>query len=354
MLCDGKACASHAVDTVLLQMRREGPDQDDRKEEILFGSSGPVLESPSDTKSEHPALIEEVREAEVLSYDRPSSLEMEHFRLVKELRQRGFRCPDGTYFPPNNGPLEWDCRLWRAAKGWSIRQGTEGFVGHTHQGSEPCQRTEAQGYPRMRGCGENIAAGRGDPQGSIEQLQDSNSHCKNMMDPAYNMIGVGYFENPNAKFRHYWTDNLGDWHQGPDQSCIGGSPAPTPRPGCADIDTSNCGVYRAQGLCTVSPNVMAQCRETCNIDGCGTPSPSPGGSCEDSDPNCQLYGSSGYCSADHIKAACRRTCGQCGGAPSPAQPCVDTDGACAFYYRNGYCSTPNVARSCQQTCGFCR
>jgi hypothetical protein len=75
--------------------------------------------------------------------------------------------------------------------------------------------------------------------------------------------------------------------------------------------------------------------------------------CMDSDPNCNVYASQGYCSADHIKALCKETCGQCGGAPSP-QACVDTDGACAYYQRNGYCSTQNVANSCKKTCGFCR
>lgn len=196
--------------------------------------------------------------------------------------------------------------------------------------------------------------GNGSPQGALEQLQKSNNHCKNMMDPDFNMLGVGYFRNPSSKYGDYWTDSFGAWHRGPDQSCIGGSPAPSPAPGCADIDTNNCGYYKSQGYCRTSPNVQAQCKDTCGIGNCAAgsspqPSQPSSGSCRDTVGSCDYYRKHGYCaSSPNVKAGCKKTCGLCGGS------CVDIDGACAYYLQHGYCSkSENVKKQCRKTCGLC-
>merc|ERR1712127_334504 len=283
-------------------------------------------------------------------------------RNVKAERAKGYRCPDGTYYAPNNGEFEWDCRLWRAAKGWSQRMGTENFAGHTHQGSDSCQRTNAQGFPTNRGCGENLALGLPTSLDAIRELKKSKEHCRNFFDPNYNKFGSGYFYTGNTQFKHYWTDSFGDWHQGPDQSCIGGSPAPAPAPGCADIDTYNCKHYKSQGLCGVSPNVQAQCKETCGIGGCGGAAPAPaprpapppaqgGGACQDTTASCEYYRDQGYCSNNqNVQTHCKKTCGSCGGGGS----CEDTVGSCDYYAGQGYCANnQNVRTGCKRTCGLC-
>jgi hypothetical protein len=316
-------------------------------------ATGPEQQESGPNSTFHEAFPNLIQEANELWRSGPSAKELEHFNLVKAERQRGWTCPDGTYFPPNNGEFEFDCRLWRAARLWSQRMGTENFVAHQRQGSTSCQRTEAQGFPRLRGCGENIAAGNGSPQGAIQQLKESNNHCKNMFEPKFNKLGVGYFRYASSMYQDYWTDSFGDWHYGPDQVCIGGSPAGTPAPGCADIDTMNCQTYKNQGLCDVSPNVQAQCKDTCGIGNCGNRQPSPG-NCEDTTGSCDYYRSAGYCqTSDNVKRECKRTCGLCGGAPaSPA--CEDTTGSCDYYRNAGYCQTSdNVKRECKRTCGFC-
>merc|ERR1712051_759341 len=185
-----------------------------------------------------------------------------------------------------------------------------------------------------------------------------------MFEPEFNKLGVGFASNSASTYKYYWTDSFGDWHQAPDESCIGGNPAPSPPPGCADIDTFNCPTYKAQGYCAYSPNVQAQCRETCNIDGCGSsaprpaprpavpsvPAPAPSSGCSDIDGACDHYRKQGYCSnSDHIRRHCRKTCGVCtpaSPAPSPAVPsvpapapssgCSDIDGACDHYRKQGY------------------
>merc|ERR1711972_113309 len=233
---------------------------------------------------------------------------------------------------------------------------------HEKDGSTPCTRTNAEGFPTNRGCGENLAAGGRTAREALDQLKKSNSHCKNMFEPKYNKMGVGFASNSASEYKYYWTDAFGDWHQAPDQSCIGGSAAPSPRPGCADIDTFNCGTYKAQGYCVYSPNVQAQCRETCNIDGCGSgapaparpaptpaaapPVPAPSG-CSDIDGACEYYKNHGYCSSsEHVRQQCMQTCGVCNSAP-----CVDKDGACAHYKSQGYCSTDHIRQHCAKTCG---
>merc|ERR1719367_1094996 len=251
--CKDEHCESTALyqDNVLLQTsggilrsQQSGPAQEDSNEKAH-------VEIGHTKEIEDPLELVGINatEEDFLLRNRPSNKEMEHFRLIKAVRAQGHRCPDGTYYPPYNGPLEWDCRLWRAARGWSNRMATEGFEGHRYGGSTACKRTEAAGYPKGKGCGENLALGDGNPATAIQQLNDSNDHCKNMMDPAYNMVGVGLIHKSGSRFRYYWTDSFGAYHRRPDQSCIGGSPAPQLPPGCADIDLHNCGLYKKQGQC---------------------------------------------------------------------------------------------------------
>jgi len=258
----------------------------------------------------------------MLLRQRPSSKEMEHFRLINQLRANGFRCPDGSYFSPNHAPLKFDCRLWRAARGWSNRMATERFEGHRHKGSTACQRTADAGYPRNKGCGENLALGDGNPATAIRQLQESNEHCKNMGDPAYNMVGVGLIHNSGSKFRYYWTDSFGAYHRSPDQSCIGGSAAPRVPATCYDKDRHNCGLYKKQGQCASNPNVKSHCRDTCCIGECAcgggghhpAPAPHAGGGCKDT-PGVQCSGYRSdphYCRHDaSVRHHCKKTCGLC-------------------------------------------
>jgi len=283
----------------------------------------------------------------------PTGLEREVFNLVNQERARGFRCPDGTYFYPNNRPLQWDCRLFRAARKWSMRMANENFIAHRKDGSNACDRTEAEGYPHKRGCGENIAGGSKTAQGILQMWRESKDHCKNMFEPKYTKSGVGIASNPNAEWRDYGTNAFGDDACSPDESCQGGYPAPTPAPGCGDKDI-NCQSYKDQGYCSYSPNVQSLCKDTCLIGNCrmcgGSPAPAPGppppvgpapgGAGRDGDPNCGIYASKGYCSEDRIKQLCAQSCG-----------CSDGDANCKLYASKGYCSDNRIKQLC---CGACR
>jgi len=144
------------------------------------------------------------------------------------------------------------------------------------------------------------------------------------------------------------------------------APAPPPpaKAGCADLYAS-CQYYKDNGFCkTPSDNIGKQCQKTCGF--CApqskpvpaprpAPPPPTGGACADSDGACSYYASQGYCSTDHIKKSCPRSCNLCGSpAPAPPSSCVDTDGACGYYANQGYCSTDHIKKSCPKSCKQCR
>jgi len=388
-------CSSHTYGNVLLQVGRSSTVREMVSDEPeLQPDLATVLGDPSSENLTFagPGLVQESDE---LMRFAPTADELKHFDLVKAERQRGWTCPDGTYFPPNQGEFKWDCRLAQAARKWSARMASENFIAHRKGDSTSCTRTEAEGFPKDKGCGENIAGGDSSPQGAINQLKKSNNHCINMFEPKFNKLGVGFASNPSSQYRHYWTDSFGEFPRGPDESCIGGYPAPTPAPGCADQDI-NCGYYKDQGMCTVSPNVKAQCRDTCGIDNCGYGAPSPvpapvspprrrtysapprrrasSGCADQPGQSCAHYKTKGYCSYDHIKEACAKTCGVCSSGATPSRRraapprrraapprrrrassgCTDQPGqACAHYKTVGYCSYDHIKEACAKTCGVC-
>lgn len=241
----------------------------------------------------------------------------------------------------------------------------EGFIGHSHGGSTPCKRTNAQGFPKDQGCGENIAGGGGPlPRDGIDVLLSSDAHCLNMMDPGYDKVGVGFAFNSAATYRYYWTQNLGKWHHLPDHSCIGGDHAPTARPGCKDIDTYNCQFYKDQGYCVDNANMKEQCRETCNIDGCAIPvqdpqpTQDPAAPCADEPGQaCAHYAKEGYCNTSNVQRHCRKSCSLCkltGSEPEVGE-CHDLPyQMCAYFKDRGWCENhANVRRVCKSTCNSC-
>jgi len=131
-----------------------------------------------------------------------SPLEVEHFNLVNDLRATGFRCPDGTVYPPNPIPLILDCGLVKAAYLHSKDMNDQNYFAHdSKDGRKFWQRAQEQDTIAN---GENIAAGRASASDVLEQWKGSNGHCKNMMNPKMKAFGVGQFSG-DGQWRHYWT-----------------------------------------------------------------------------------------------------------------------------------------------------
>ena len=55
------------------------------------------------------------------------------------------------------------------------------------------------------GVGENIAAGQTSPEAVMECWMNSPGHRKNILDPHYKELGVGYTYQKNTEYQHYWV-----------------------------------------------------------------------------------------------------------------------------------------------------
>jgi len=249
---------------------------------------------------------------------RPSAKELEHFRLLKELRKNGFPCPSKDFVPNPEESFQFDCRLWRAARKWSVRMGSEGFFSHRHDGSTPSQRTEAEG---LRGGWENIAAGSGSPAGTLEQWKKSDGHCLNMMNPGLNRFGIGYAAEPDSRYRHFWTQNFAVDSSPPDQSCLTEQDVPTEED---------------------APEEDGEPQEDTPED--DDPPQDQKQDLKDHHPKCLAFVR--WCrSSDLVKRTCPKSCG------ASNQECRDTHWKCKAMHR--WCGVPKVSSACPETCGRC-
>ena len=54
-------------------------------------------------------------------------------------------------------------------------------------------------------AGENIAAGQISPEQVVEGWMNSKGHRENILSRHFQYLGVGYYNNPNADYEHYWV-----------------------------------------------------------------------------------------------------------------------------------------------------
>lgn len=62
-----------------------------------------------------------------------------------------------------------------------------------------------KGFPNA----ENIAAGYGNPVAVFEAWVRSPGHKRNLLNKSGTHMGVGYYQNPNSKFKNYWVFESG-------------------------------------------------------------------------------------------------------------------------------------------------
>ena len=82
-----------------------------------------------------------------------------------------------------------------------------GYFSHTNPDDQsPWDRIALAEYPSSH-TGENIAAGQASPAVVLSSWMNSPGHCRNIMNPNSNEIGVGYY--PGGGYGHYWTQTFG-------------------------------------------------------------------------------------------------------------------------------------------------
>lgn len=124
--------------------------------------------------------------------------------LVNRLRTTGTRCA-GTWQRPVPR-LSHDGRLAVAARVYAVRMATFRFFGHVDRltGHGPGERTSRSGYD-WSAVGENVAAGYATPRAVVRAWKRSPSHCRNLMDPRWRHMGVGWHHGGReSRWGHYW------------------------------------------------------------------------------------------------------------------------------------------------------
>lgn len=100
-------------------------------------------------------------------------------------------------------PLTWNWEVARVARYKSSDMRNKNYFSHQSPTyGSPFSMLESFGVS-YRSAGENIAAGQTNPEEVVKAWMNSEGHRKNIMNPAYTEIGVGYVSG--GSYGHYWT-----------------------------------------------------------------------------------------------------------------------------------------------------
>lgn len=110
-------------------------------------------------------------------------------------------------------PVTLDAELQAAASDHSADMAFRDFFGHVNlDGQQPWDRALEAGYDYQT-IGENIAAGQLTPAEVVQAWYDSASHRENILNPAFQEIGIGYTflasDTGGLNYNHYWTQLFG-------------------------------------------------------------------------------------------------------------------------------------------------
>lgn len=125
--------------------------------------------------------------------------------LTNQARAQGRTCGTTSFAPA--APLAYNAQLTQAAQAHATDMATRNYFSHTSlDGRTVAQRITATGYA-WRAIGENIAAGQTTPEQVVAGWLQSEGHCRNIMNPAYKELGVGYAQG--GSYRTYWVQDFG-------------------------------------------------------------------------------------------------------------------------------------------------
>lgn len=77
-----------------------------------------------------------------------------------------------------------------------------GYFSHTRPNGTDCFTVMKN---RGRICGENIAAGNSSASATVKQWMNSDGHRKNILNPAFRELGIGYAYEKRSTYQHYWV-----------------------------------------------------------------------------------------------------------------------------------------------------
>ncbi len=131
--------------------------------------------------------------------------------LTNENRARGATC-DGEAFGPAPA-LEMDEVIRVAARLHSQDMGAQDYFEHDSlDGRTFADRMREAGFDGDSPWGENIAAGQPTAERVVQGWMESPGHCRNIMNPDYRVIGIGYAFDESSTYGHDWTQDFGASH----------------------------------------------------------------------------------------------------------------------------------------------
>lgn len=77
-----------------------------------------------------------------------------------------------------------------------------GYFSHTRPNGTDCFTVMRN---RGRICGENIAAGNSSASATVKQWMNSDGHRKNILNPNFRELGIGYAYEKRSTYQHYWV-----------------------------------------------------------------------------------------------------------------------------------------------------
>jgi uncharacterized YkwD family protein len=115
----------------------------------------------------------------------------------------------------NAKPLTIDLKVSKFARDKSEEMRDKDYFDHTSPTyGKPCDRMKREKVIHHDYCSENIAANYETPAEVVEAWMNSAGHRRNILDPMFTHIGVGYAEGPSqttgkpATYEQYWTQQF--------------------------------------------------------------------------------------------------------------------------------------------------
>ena len=110
---------------------------------------------------------------------------------------------------PAAAPLVWNADLFTAAARHSFDMARRNYFAHASpEGARVAQRASAAGYD-WHAIGENLAGGDTSIDAVVAGWLGSESHCRNLMNPAYVEVAASCVHQPGTAWGTYWTLLLG-------------------------------------------------------------------------------------------------------------------------------------------------
>jgi uncharacterized protein YkwD len=123
------------------------------------------------------------------------------------------------------GPLSFSSQLTDAAAWMAADLAQRDLLDHTDsQGRGIRARFSAFGFPTNTYIGENLHAGRSDPEEVVGRWMASSGHRDNILNGNYTLAGIGRVYVPETRYGYFWVLTFGSGS---------GDPAPSPQPSTA-------------------------------------------------------------------------------------------------------------------------